>query len=476
MRSNRYEYDAVVVGAGPNGLAAAVTLARAGCSVLVMEGRDTVGGGTRSAALTLPGFVHDICSAIHPLGVSSPFFRHLPLDKYGLEWIFPPVSLAHPLDDGEAVFVRRSMDETADCLGADGRRYSHLLRPMIDNWSGLMTDLLGPLRLLPRRPAAMMRFGLRALWPARALAETIFRGPRARAVFAGMAGHSLLPLETPLTAAFGVVLAASAHAVGWPLARGGSQSIADALTAYLQRLGGEIVIGRFMESFDELPSARAYLFDVTPRQLLQIAGDELPAGYGKRLRRYRYGVGVFKIDWALDGPIPWRNAEIAQSATVHVGGTLPEIAAAERAVGRSEHPERPYVLLAQQSLFDASRAPAGKHTGWAYCHVPAGSTQDITDAIENQVERFAPGFRDLILARATHNAAQMEQYNPNYVGGDILGGVQDLGQLFTRPVARRSPYTTPNPRIFLCSSSTPPGGGVHGMCGYHAAQAALRRL
>lgn len=475
MKSS-YDYDAVVIGAGPNGLAAAITLAQAGCSVLVLEGKATVGGGTRSAEITLPGFVHDICSAIHPLAASSPFFETLPLEQHGLEWVFPSAPTAHPLDGDEAVIVERSLDKTADSLGRDGKIYRRLFKPLVDHWHDLMLDTLGPLPLPPRHPLTLTRFGLRALWPAHRLAKLLFRDERARAVFAGMAAHSMQPLEKTLTAAFGIMLAGSAHAVGWPLPRGGSQSIANALAAHLSVLGGEIVTSHCVEDFAALPSARAYLFDVTPRQLLKIAKNELPSGYQRALQRYRYGVGVFKIDWALDGPIPWRSAEVARAATVHVGGTLTEIAAAERAVGQGQHPERPFVLLAQQSLFDETRAPQGKHTGWAYCHVPSGSTVDMTAAIEKQVERFAPGFRDLILARQTHTTVQMERYNPNYVGGDINGGVQDIWQQFTRPAIRRIPYTTPNPRIFICSSSTPPGGGVHGMCGYHAGQAALSRL
>jgi len=474
--TSSFDYDAVVIGAGPNGLAAAITLAQASCSVLVLEGKATVGGGTRSAEITLPGFVHDICSAIHPLAASSPFFETLPLEEHGLEWVFPSASTAHPLDGGEAVIVERSLYKTAASLGRDGKNYRRLFKPIVNHWRDLMVDSLGPAPLPPRHPLTITRFGLRALWPAQRLAQLLFRDERARAVFAGMAGHSMMPLEKTLTAAFGIMLAGSAHAVGWPLPRGGSQCIANALAAHLSALGGEIVTGHCVEDFAALPSARAYLFDVTPRQLLKIAQNELPSGYQRALQRFRYGAGVFKIDWALDGPIPWRSTEVARAATVHVGGTMTEIAAAERAVWQGQHPERPFVLLAQQSLFDETRAPQGKHTGWAYCHVPSGSEVDMAAAIEKQVERFAPGFRDLILARQPHTAVQMEQYNPNYVGGDINGGVQDIWQQFTRPAIRRIPYSTPNPRIFICSSSTPPGGGVHGMCGYHAAQAALSRL
>jgi len=468
-------YDAVIVGAGPNGLAAGITLARAGKSVLVLEAKETIGGGTRSAELTLPGFVHDICSALHPLGIASPFFRDLPLAHYGLEWIQPPVCLAHPLDDGTAVLVEGTVIETAANLGSDAAAYCRLMGPLVTGWQGLLNDLLGPLRV-PRHPLLMARFGLAGLMPAVALARRVFRGERARAVLAGMASRAMMPLSKPATASFGLVLAVVAHAIGWPMARGGSQRVADALGAYLRSLGGEIVTGHPVRSKAELPNAQAILFDTSPRQLVQIAGKELPAGYRRALSRYRYGPGVFKADYALDGPIPWRARECLRAGTVHVGGTMEEIAAAEAAPWRGEHPERPFVLVAQQSLFDPTRAPAGKHTVWAYCHVPHGSAEDMTDRLEAQLERFAPGFRDHILARRTLTAADMEAYNPNYVGGDINAGFQDLRQLFTRPVVRLDPYTTPVQGLYLCSSSTPPGGGVHGLCGYYAARAALRRL
>ncbi len=467
-------YDAVIVGAGPNGLAAAITLARAGRSVLVIEGKETVGGGTRSCELTLPGFVHDICSAIHPLGVASPFFRDLPLADYGLAWVFPPAALAHPLDDGTAILVERSVAATAAQLGPDAGAYRRLLGALAADWRHVLAEMLGPLRF-PRHPLSMVRFGLPALLPAASLARTLFRGERARALFAGMAAHAMLPLTWPGTAAFGLMLGALAHAVGWPMARGGSQAIADALAAHLRRLGGEIVTGRPITAISDLPPAAAVLFDVTPRQLEQIAGGRLPDAYRRKLRGYRYGPGVFKVDYALDGPAPWRAAACLQAGTVHIGGTLDEIAVAEAAIWRGEHPERPYVLFVQQTPFDPTRAPVGQHTAWAYCHVPHGSTMDMTARIEAQIERFAPGFRDRILARSTRHAAAMEAYNPNYIGGDINGGVQDLRQLFTRPVARLDPYTTPVKGLYLCSSSTPPGGGVHGMCGYWAAQSALRR-
>jgi phytoene dehydrogenase-like protein len=467
--------DAVVVGSGPNGLAAAIVLAQAGLAVRVLEAADTVGGGARSAELTLPGFVHDVCSAIHPLGVASPFFRTLPLAEHGVEWIEPPAALAHPFDDGTAALLERSPDAAAPGLGEDEGRWRRLFASLTGDAEPLLEDLLGPLHL-PAHPLALARFSALAAAPATLLARLSFRGAKARGLFAGLSAHSMLRLDRPPSAAFGLTLGLLAHAVGWPLPRGGSQRLPDALASHLRSLGGEIETGRRVASLGELGETRPVLLDVTPRGLLALAGDRLPTRYRRRLERYRYGPGVFKLDWALDGPIPWQADECARSATVHLGATLEEIAESEAAPGRGAIVERPYVLLAQQSLFDPTRAPAGQHTAWAYSHVPNGSTVDLTERIEAQVERFAPGFRERILARSALGPAGIERHNENYVGGDINGGAATLSQLFTRPVARVSPYTTPLPGVFLCSSSTPPGGGVHGMCGFHAAQAALRFL
>lgn len=462
----------VVVGAGPNGLAAAVVLAGAGESVTLLEGHGTVGGGTRSAELTLPGFVHDVCSAVHPLALASPFFRGLDMSIPAVEWVHPHAPVAHPLDGDTAAVLERSIRLTGETLEEDAGRYAALMRPLVAAWSPIIRQVLAPTSF-PHDPLALARFGLLALLPAATLARARFRGRRARALFAGIAAHSTLPLDRPLSSAAGLVLAFAGHALGWPFTRGGSQRISDTLEARLRRLGGEILTGRTVRSLADLPPNQGVLMDVTPRQLLAIAGDILPDGYRRKLERFRYGPGVFKVDWALDGPIPWTAKGCALAGTVHLGGTLEEVAGAEAEVWRGRCPARPFVILAQPTLFDPDRAPAGKQIAWAYCHVPNGSAEDMTGRIEAQVERFAPGFRDRILARKGTGPAALEAYDPNYVGGDIGGGVLDFGQLFARPASPIAPYATPVPGLFLCSSSTPPGGGVHGMCGYHAARAAL---
>ncbi|MBW3661091.1 MAG: NAD(P)/FAD-dependent oxidoreductase [Gemmatimonadetes bacterium] len=466
-------FDAVVVGSGPNGLSAAVTLARDGYDVRVVEGAEEIGGGACSAELTIPGFVHDLCSAVHPLGVGSPFLRSLPLADHGLEWIHPHAPLAHPLDQGGAVLLERSVDATASGLGADAAAWRELVGPFVDRWDALARDLLGPPRF-PRRPVTALRFALRALRSSRSLTRARFRGERARALFSGIAAHSMLPLDVVPSAAVGTILGIAGHAVGWPVPKGGAGTITGALAAYFRSLGGTIETGRWIRSLGDLPPARAILLDVTPRQLLSIAGPRLPALYRSRLARWRYGPGVFKVDWALEGPIPWRDPACARAGTVHLGGREAEIEAAEAAVARGEHPKRPFVLLAQPSLFDPTRAPAGKHVAWAYTHVPVGSELDVGDRIAAQIERFAPGFADLVLARRSAGPAELERRNPNCVGGSIGGGSQDLAQTIARPLPRPDPYRVPGTRLYLCSSSTPPGPGVHGLCGWYAARSAIR--
>jgi phytoene dehydrogenase-like protein len=463
------DYDAVVVGAGPNGLAAAITLSARFKSVLLVEARDTIGGGIRSAELTLPAFIHDICAAIHPLAISSSFFRKLDLHKYGLSWIQPEIPIAHPFEDGSALFLQRSLEATGEVLGADGKAYKTLLKPFVDYHENLLQDILAPLHF-PKHPLLMARFAAKALRSAESLVNTTFQRKETRALFAGLAAHAMIPLEKPGTAPFGIDLATLAHAVGWPIIKGGSQKLADALGHCFRDRGGEIVTGKPVSSLEDLPKARAYFFDVTPRQLLNMDGIGLSERYRKRLARFRYGSGIYKMDWALREPIPWKAPVCKKAGSIHLSRSFEEINDSIHCARLGTTCSSPYIVLAQPSLFDPSRAPEDRHTAWAYCHVPHGSAEDITALMENRIERYAPGFREIILARSSLSAADMERYNPNYVGGDINGGVQDLFQLYTRPVVSLSPYRTSQKHIYLCSSSTPPGGGVHGLCGYYAAR------
>ncbi|HZD39072.1 MAG TPA: NAD(P)/FAD-dependent oxidoreductase, partial [Terriglobales bacterium] len=458
---------------GPNGLAAAIAMAQRGRSVTIYEAQPTIGGGVRSAELTLPGFIHDTCSAVYPLAVGSPFFATLPLEQHGLKWVEPPVPLAHPLDDGTAILLERSVDATAKNLGIDGEAYRNLMGPLVENWPALSADILAPWHW-PSRPFSFARFGLRAIRPARGLAEKIFQGERAQALFAGLAAHSMLPLEYPASAAFGLILGATAHTVGWPIARGGAQKLTDALASYFRILGGTIISNKPVTSLEEFPRCRIILCDLTPRQLLKVAGDRFSARYRRSLERYHYGMGAFKVDWALSGPVPWKAPACARAATVHLGGCLSDIAASERSVWAGAYAEQPFVLLVQPSLFDRSRAPGMKHTLWSYCHVPNGSSLNMLEKIEAQIERFAPGFRDLVLARSVRGPLELQKHNANLVGGDINGGAPTLRQLFLRPTFRR--YKTSVRGLYICSASTPPGGGVHGMCGYLAACQALEEI
>jgi phytoene dehydrogenase-like protein len=464
---------ACVVGAGPNGLAAAIVLAQAGLRVDVFEAQPTPGGGVRSMELTLPGFVHDFGSAVYPLGIGSPFFSSLPLQDHGLEWIHSPAPLAHPFDDGTAVVLERDVEITAAHLGADGKAWRALVQPFVDHWRDFAPEVLRPVLEIPKHPFLMARFGMSALLSAKVVSRR-FELERTRALFAGFAAHSFLAMDEPLSSAFGTLMAVSAHAVGWPIARGGAQSITLALGRYLSSLGGRVITSSPVESLDSLSDYDLILCDITPRQLLAIGGRALSESYKHQLKKFRYGPAVFKLDYALSAPIPWEASECSRAATVHLGGTFDEIAASEKAVRNGNAAERPFVLLAQPSLFDPSRAPAGKHTAWAYCHVPNRSNVDMLQKLEDQIERFAPGFRRTILARHILSPASIESMNANLIGGDINGGVIDLRQMLFRPT--RKLYATSAPNIYICSSSTPPGGGVHGMCGYHAAKLALSRL
>ena len=466
--------DAVIIGSGPNGLAAGIRLATAGLRVVILEAHREIGGGTRTAELTLKGFRHDVCSSVHPMGVVSPYFKTLPLDKHGLEWIYPEASVAHPLDGRPATLLTCSLEETAERLGIDGALYYNTLKPFVCCAEELIAGALRPTKF-PRHPILMARFGLEAIRTAESLASR-FRTEEAKALIAGCAAHAILPLDKSLTAAVALIFLITGHMHNWAVARGGSHAITKSMASYFRSLGGEIHTSSHVSKAADLPDARAYLFDTSPNLLADGFADVLPPGYIARLKKFRYGPGVFKIDYALKHAIPWRDANILKASTVHVGGTLSEIAAAEKDVWLGKHPQRPFVLLTQQSQFDTSRAPKGKHTLWAYCHVPNGSKVDMSAAIEAQIERFAPGFRNTILKRHSMHTADFAAYNANYVGGAITGGVSDLAQFLTRPVARLNPYTTPNERIFLCSASTPPGGGVHGMCGFNAAETVLARI
>ncbi|BAV07251.1 Phytoene dehydrogenase-related protein [Filimonas lacunae] len=466
------DVDVVVVGAGPNGLAAAITLQQAGLQVLLIEGKDTIGGGMRSASFTLPGFVHDVCSAVHPLAAASPFFQTLPLTSFGLEWLYPEIAAAHPFDNGMAAALYASVGETAAQAGKDTDAYNKLMQPLANKWDKLLPALLGPFDL--SHAFTLSGFGLSALQSAYGLASRHFQTPVMRGLMAGMAAHCIQPLTNKATAAVALVLLLSGHGKGWPIPKGGSQQLANALAGYFQSLGGTIETGLMVQSLSQLPSSHAVLLDVTPQQLLRIAGHQLSPLYRWQLERYRYGMGVFKMDWAIEGAVPFVAEACRKAGTVHIGNTMEEITAAELQTWKGRHVDVPFVLLAQPGVCDASRAPEGRQSVWGYCHVPAGSARDMTEAVERQVERFAPGFRDQILDRHVMSALDMEQYNPNYIGGDIGGGVQDIGQLFTRPALRLSPYRTSAKGIYICSSSTPPGGGVHGMCGYYAAQRALK--
>ena len=466
--------EAIIVGSGPNGLAAAITLAQRGMRVTVLEARSTIGGGMRTGEITLPGYRHDICSAVHPLGMLSPFFKMMPLERYGLTWMHPTYALAHPSTDGTAVYLARSIEETVESFGPDGKAYKILVKPFVERAESLMDDILSPFRI-PHHLSNMVDFGIKGVMPASCLVK-IFKSPGVRAMYAGNAAHSLLGLDQILSSAVGLLLCMAAHVGGWPIARGGSQSIADAMAAYLCDLGGKIETGFSVSSLDDLPSDAIKVFDVSPRKLAEIVGDGFSSSYRRRLARYRYGPGVFKIDFALSERIPWQNTACKTAGTVHLGDTFEKIAAWEKGCRDGSLVGDPFVLVSQQSVFDSSRAPQGRHTCWAYCHVPNGWAEDVSAVIERQIERYAPGFKDIVIGRNIMNPVSYERYNPNYIGGDIIGGVQDLFQLYNRPVSALRPYATERDDVYICSASTPPGGGVHGMCGYNAANYIIRKF
>ena len=469
------KYDVIIVGSGPNGLSAGIFLAKKGIKVLILEGSETLGGGMRTTELTLPGFKHDICSAVHPMGFLSPFLKTLPLDKFGLEWIIPEASVAHPLDSGEAVILSKSIEETAKQMGVDSSTYKNLIHPFSKKINVLLKDTMRPLGF-PSDPALFIRYGLKAIQPATLFAKSAFKDEKMKALFAGCTAHSILPFNKLFTTGIGLLFLAVSHEENWAIPKGGSQNLANAMADYFISLGGEIQCNTKIDNFKQLPEAKKYIFDTDPIQLATIASDQIPLWYKQKLNKYNFGPGVFKVDFALNDPIPWKNKNCLKASTVHIGGSFEEIAQSEKEAWEGKQSEKPFVMLSQQSQFDSTRAPKGKHTGWAYCHVPNGSSKDMTQIIENQIERFAPGFKDTILAKSSMSPKDFQRYNPNYLGGAITGGSADITQLFTRPVARINPYSTPNPDVFICSASTPPGGGVHGMCGFYAAKSVLRSI
>lgn len=467
-------FDAVIIGSGPNGLAAGIRLAQEGKSVQIIEGQETLGGGVRTSELILPGHFHDTCSAVHPLAVASPFFRSLPLEKFGLRWVCPPLALAHPLDEGSVACLFPSLEQTASQWGRDGARYAHWIRPWVEEWQVFFRDCLSPLGILPRRPFLMAKAGYWGVRSAQNLVTTLFSNPLPQALYAGLAAHSFLPLTDAPSAAIGIVLGVAAHAVNWPFPEGGAQALSRALASYFEFLGGKIVTGSPVRDLKELPPSKQLFFDLSPASIVHLAGERLPPHYRRQLERFRYGPGVFKMDWILSGPIPWRNPECAQAGIVHLGGSVEEMILSESSPWTEKTADKPFVLLAQPSLFDPTRAPEGRHIVWAYCHVPRNSTFDMSNAIENQIERFAPGFRSRIVAKKISTPYDLEKSNPNYFGGDISGGIANLRQMFFRPALKWNPYSIPVPGWYICSASTPPGAGVHGMCGFHAAESALK--